>query len=106
MANYFRNLEETMSKIDPDSVTFSKKIKFWMAAHLRVIWSLVMMFILFFFCIWISLQASRTNGDGTIIEKVVPEIKQAGTVDQKLEEAARVVKPAASAGTSAEPKTP
>ena len=107
MANYFRNLEETMSKMDPDNVSRSKKIKFWMSSHLRVIWSLVMMFILFFFCIWISLQASRTAGDNTIIEHVVPEIQQAGTVDQKLEDAAKSVSggaPAPSTQTAAPAK--
>lgn len=94
MPNYFRNLEETISSINPENRTFGQKVKFWLSAHLRFIWSLVMMLILFFFCIWISLKAGSQSGEDTIIETIDPRVKEVRNIDQKLEKAADTLTPA------------
>jgi len=76
MPNYFKNLEQTMASVNNTDLSVGKKIKFWMINHLRIIWSLIMMLILSFICLWVSLKVSGENPSGSIIENVVPEMNQ------------------------------
>ncbi|MBF0197184.1 MAG: hypothetical protein HQL32_05720 [Planctomycetes bacterium] len=74
MPDYFRNLEETLNNIDPEDATLSSKIRVWMNDHLRVVWTLVMMFVLSLICVWVSVTAGRSNPEGSIIENIDPRV--------------------------------
>jgi cell division protein FtsL len=89
MPNYFRNLEETLDSQSGAPLTPAKKIRFWINNHLRLVWNLVMMFILLSICLWASYVVSTQHRDGTIIETIAPEVKEAQNVDAKLESAAK-----------------
>lgn len=90
MPNYFKNLEETIANAEGTSTY--KKIKFWMNSHLRIIWTLVMMLILFFLCLWVSLKAGNKMSDNTLIESVVPEIRSANDIQSNLEKTTKKLK--------------
>lgn len=89
MTNYFRNLEETLDSQSDTPLSPSKKIRFWVKSHLRLVWNLVMMVILLCICLWASYIVSDQHQDGSIIETIAPEVKEARDVDAKLESAAK-----------------
>lgn len=62
-----------------------------MSDHLRLIWNLVMMLILVIICIWASYVAGSVTQEGTIIESVVPEIREVKqeNLEKKMENAIR-----------------
>jgi hypothetical protein len=66
-------------------------IRLWFNDHLRLVWNLVMMFILLCICFWISYVAGSKNSSGSIIESVVPEIRQVSdqNVEKRMESAIR-----------------
>jgi len=76
MPNYFKNLEETIANVENEELTFGKKIRFWISSHLRIIWSLIMMLILFFLCLWVTLKASDKKPSGAIIEPFIEDSKE------------------------------
>jgi hypothetical protein len=73
MPNYFKNLEETIANVENEKLTFSKRIRFWITSHLRIIWSLIMMLILFFLCLWVTLKASNEKPTGALIEPLIED---------------------------------
>lgn len=89
MPNYFRNLEETLDSQSGTPLTPYKKFRFWVKDHLRLVWNLVMMLILLSICLWASFFVSTQHQEGTIIETIAPEVKEAKNVDAQLESAAK-----------------
>ena len=89
MPNYFRNLEETLDSQSDTPLTPVKKFRFWVKNHLRLVWNLVMMVILLSICLWASYFVSGQHQEGTIIETIAPEVKEAQDVDSQLESAAK-----------------
>ena len=73
MPNYFKNLEETIANVEDEKLSFGKKVRFWMASHLRIIWSIVMMIILFFLCLWVTFKAANESPNGAIIQPLIEE---------------------------------
>jgi len=89
MPSYFRNLEETLESQNGVALTPMRKVRRWAKEHLRLLWNLVMMVILLSICFWATYFVSQRHDEGTIIEKLVPEIMDAKDVDAQLEKAAK-----------------
>jgi hypothetical protein len=88
MTNYFRNLEESIHREDGKK-TLSLRLKFWLNGHWRLVGNLVMMFIFACICLWGAYIAGEKNSQGSIIESVIPEIRDARDVDGRMEDAIR-----------------
>ena len=88
MSNYFRNLNETLLSQDKNA-SFADKAKLWLNGHWRLVGNLVMMFILACICLWGAYIASESQPEGSIIESVVPEIRNAGDVEGQVEKVIR-----------------
>jgi F0F1-type ATP synthase membrane subunit a len=82
MPDYFKNLEQTIANVENENLTFGKKVKFWVSSHLRVIWSLIMMVILFFLCLWVTLKATDKKPRGALIEPFIE--KSSEKIKEKL----------------------
>ncbi len=92
MPNYFKNLEETIESQEDTPLSPWKSFRRWINLHLRLVWNLVMMLILLSICLWASLAVSQQHDNGSIIEKIVPEVRNAQDIDGQLEKAAKSLK--------------
>ena len=74
-----------------ESSSMGYAIRLWFSDHLRLVWNLVMMFILLCICFWVSYVAGASNSSGSIIENVVPEIREISdqNVEKRMESAIR-----------------
>jgi len=80
------NLEQSMSRGDSPSSPW-QRIRFWANDHLRLVWNLVMMAILFTIFIFVTMVSSANHKEGTIIENLAPELRR--DVDRDMEEAVK-----------------
>jgi len=64
-----------------------QKLRFWFNDHLRLVWNLVMMTILFSIFLFATFVSSSTHQEGTIIENLAPEVGR--DVDSELEKAVK-----------------
>lgn len=87
MPDYFKNLEETLAQTEGENLSSSKRLKFWINNHLRIIWSIIMMLILCILCLWVTFKASDNGPKQSIIQELVPsEADQLQSIEDNLKE--------------------
>jgi hypothetical protein len=90
MTRQFKNLEKSIRRGEEFS-SLAYAIRLWFNDHLRLVWNLVMMLILLCICFWVSYVAGSSNSRGSIIENVVPEIREVSdkNVEKRMKSAIR-----------------
>ncbi len=88
MANYFRNLNQTLHSIDPAQLTGYQRFKLWLSERLRVMWTLIFMLVLGVLSLWIALKVGGGAGTQTPVEMLVPEMNNLSHPEEILKQRA------------------
>ena len=100
MANYFRNLKQTLHSIDPAHLSGYERFKMWLSERLRVMWTLIFMLVLCVLSLWIALKVGERTGTQTPVEILVPEMNRLSKPEENLKQKVGEEQPAVERPTS------
>lgn len=78
------NLEQSMQRGEPPKSAW-QNIRFWLHNHLRLVWNLIMMAILFAIFLFVTFVSGSKHQEGAIIENIAPELSR--DIDGEIEKA-------------------